>query len=317
MGLRRDDPPDAEPELAVLDVEGDEVIEVGRKSLYNSDGREASRCVRDPVKDLKGVDAPQFTSGLRVVERLGARGTLVPGALGYMVLFGNNIRDANDGTYPLSSTSSRSHGCSFLPANFRRVVALFAARKLILETWLTQKDEYLVPDESAEGYGRWADDCHVWLLLHRHNNCTAMRDVPYKGRNWRIDDNLFWIRRDEATKAFDEAGCSGLYQDAKAAERRGYEPHMASALEGMGLSKDAMGVLDRMDALWRKSLPTREAFARERPELHLHAWDAGVYQLKHLWRAHLPAEWEELRAAWKLLGDRLRDGVYAYGFLRR
>jgi hypothetical protein len=47
------------------------------------------------------------------------------------------------------------------------------------------------------------------------------------------------------------------------------------------------------------------------------AHDAGVYQLKQLWKALYPAEWEEIRAAHKALADRLREGVYDYGFLRR
>ena len=61
----------------------------------------------------------------------------------------------------------------------------------------------------------------------------------------------------------------------------------------------------------------RESYAAGKPELHLTAWDAGVYQLKHLWRDLFPKEWEELQVAFKLLTARLKDGVYEYGFLKR
>ena len=57
-------------------------------------------------------------------------------------------------------------------------------------------------------------------------------------------------------------------------------------------------------------------YAAGKPELHLTAWDAGIYQLKHLWRDLFPTEWAELQTTFKALSDRLRPGVYTYGFLK-
>jgi len=36
-----------------------------------------------------------------------------------------------------------------------------------------------------------------------------------------------------------------------------------------------------------------------------------------LWRDLFPTEWAALKALHKALADRLQDGVYDYGFLRR
>jgi len=47
------------------------------------------------------------------------------------------------------------------------------------------------------------------------------------------------------------------------------------------------------------------------------AWDAGVYQLKHLWRDLFPTGWADLQDAFKVLSDKLRPGVYDHGFLLR
>jgi hypothetical protein len=52
-----------------------------------------------------------------------------------------------------------------------------------------------------------------------------------------------------------------------------------------------------------------------RPELHLQAWDAGIFQLKELWRDEYPVEWKALQKDLKALADRLSPGVYTYGFL--
>lgn len=333
----------ADSPIRLMDEQDFSVKTDGIKSIYNSDGREASQWVREPIKGLKGEDAPQMSSGLKCTDRRDVRGSLVPGAFGYMVLFGNNLRDANDGTYPLSSTSSRSHGYSILPTNWRHTVALYGARKLVEENWVNQKDEYLIPNEYMSGYDQWVNDCHVYALLHRHNNCTAMRNVEYKGKLWRIKNNWFWRTRKDTLEALDTVKTPTLYRDCEQEpvkqsdvnpitgedethpwERSGdaYMAHLLST-GAVALSPDARAVLEALDALWLKSLPMREDYYAGRPvtdkepDLHLNAWDAGVYQCKNLWRDLFPTEWAELKALHKALAGRLQDGVYGYGFLRR
>jgi hypothetical protein len=212
-------------------------------------------------------------------------------------------------------------------------LALFAARKLVLGTWINDKDEYLAPDESRDGYAQWVDDAHVFALLHPSNNCTAMRDVDYASRKWTISNHLFWRSRAACLADLDTSHTLALYRDCKA-HPAGYvvpppegtprepwevdgDPYLAHVLPGLDLSPEARDVLARLDALWLASLPVRESFARARPELHLLAWDAGVYQLKHLWREHFAEDWEALRASHKRLADKLRPGVYDFGFLLR
>lgn len=323
--------------ITLKDEQNFSVVTLATKTIYNADGREASTWVREPIKGLKGVDAPQFSSGLQFTERETARGSLVEGSLSYMVLMGNNLRDANDGTYTLSSTSSRGNGYSILPSNWRRSVALYGARKLVLETWDTQKDEYIRPDESKDGYEQWVDDCHVYTLLHRFNHGTAMRDVLYKGKNHRIKNHWFWRTRSSTLKALDSRDTLQLYKDCKAeptveadtndifgvllGEDKPWEQtgdaYMAHVLPGLKISPDAQHVLCLLDALWLKSLPVRESYAAGKPDLHMMAWDAGLYQVKHLFRDLFPTEWKELQEAFKALSTRLAEGVYTYGFLLR
>jgi hypothetical protein len=187
------------------------------------------------------------------------------------------------------------------------------------------------------------NDAHIYALLHTSNNCTAMRDVEYKGKTWRIKNNWFWRTRKDALTALDTRETPALYRDCerepvKASdvnpitgedetqpwERTG-DAYMAHQLASgnMPLSPDAQRVLALLDALWVKSLPLREDYYAGRPvndkepDLHLNAWDAGVYQLKHLWRELFPTEWAELKEAHKALASRLEAGVYEYGFLKR
>lgn len=311
------------------------VASTGIKAVYNADDREASEWVREPIKGIKGVDAPQMSSGLKVKEE--GRGSIAPNALYFFGNNANNLIDSATLVYNVSSADTRNHGLSVLPSNWRRAVALYGARKLVLGNWINDKDEYLRPDEDAPGYSKWVSDCHVYALLHNANNCTAMRDVAYKGKQWRIKNHWFWRTRADAIKALDTKDTSALYRDCrvepiKAAdddvfsilagetqkpwEQTG-DAYMAHVLPSLNLSPDARLVLTCLDALWVKSLPVRESYAAGKPELHLTAYDAGVYQLKHLWRDLFPEDWKALQDAFHALEGRLRDGVYEYGFLRK
>jgi hypothetical protein len=312
------------------------------KEIYNADGREASKWVREPVAKLRGVDAPQMKSGLIHVPS----GEGFSGSLGSWANDSNSVMQSGQLVFVLSSAYSRGlrNGGGIIDlVNWRRVVALYGARKLVEGNWINDKDEYLVPDELAPGYGQWVNDCHVYALLHTSNNATAMRDVDYKGKLWRIKNNWFWRTRKDTLEALDTVKTPTLYRDCEQEpvkhsnvnlitgedethpwERSGdaYMAHLLST-GAVALSPDARAVLEALDALWLKSLPMREDYYAGRPvtdkepDLHLNAWDAGVYQCKHLWRDLFPTEWAALKALHKALADRLQDGVYDYGFLRR
>lgn len=296
--------------LDLRDVRDFVVETVGQKQVYNSDGRDASSWVREGVTGKGSVDAPQLSSGL-VVKQVGYS-TLAPDATGYVMLKGNNLMESASGVAWVSAGYSNGHGFSVLPANWRRAVALFSARKLVQETWATQKDEYLRPDEAAPGYEQWVNDCHIYALLHSANNCTAMRDVTYRGKSWRIKNHWFWRSKAAAIAALDTAATPTLYRDcAQEAE----DPYFARVIPSLSLDAEALFLA--LDALWVKSLPVRESYAAGRPDLHLTAWDAGVYQAKYLWRDLYLDEWRAVQEKHRRLAERLQEGAYAYGFLRK
>ncbi len=325
--------------LALKDVVRFSVLATGNKRLYSSDGSEASKWVRAHVTSTKCDEFPQMSSGLTITE-----GRTWLANKGHLLGFyegGNNLMKAGTDTFMVSGCTGAGVNAGISVENgksHRRCVALFAARKLVAGNWINDKDEYLAPTaktEASAAYNRWVDDCHVYTLLHGSNNCTAMRDVQYKGKSWRIKNHWFWRTRAASLAALDTRETSALYRDCKSEptkknDRNHFtgeataqpwevtgDPYFAHVLPSLTLSPEARKVLDLLDALWVKSLPLREGYAAGRPELHLAAWDAGVYQLKHNWRDLFPTEWAELTAAHKALAARLQDGVYDHGFLRR
>lgn len=317
------------------------VVTDGVKHVYNADDREASEWVRAPIQKSKGVDAPQMSSGLKVTDT--KYGKPKKGALVYCNSLGNNLSESGTSVYFLAASSSRGQDFILTSSNWRRAVALYSARKLVGENWINQKDEYLAPDETLPGYDQWVNDCHVFAILDGANNCTAMRDVQYKGKEWRIKNNWFWRTRASALNDLDTIKTPTLYRDCEQEptkepsvnpitgedETQPWEAtgdaYMAFLLSSgaVALSPDAAAVLGALDALWLKSLPHREAYYAGRPvtdkepDLHLMAWDASSYQLKNLWRDLFPTEWAELKAAHKALAARLQEGVYTFRFLKR
>lgn len=305
--------------VRICEMENFDVKTKAIKRLYNSDGREASEWVRTPIKGLRGVHAPHMSSGL-CVRSVKSPILILPGHVCYMASNSNNLMKSNQGVALMSASYTDGHGFSVVHSNWRRAVALYAARKLVTGNWVNDKDEYLVPDEAAPGYDQWVNDCHVFSLIDSANNCTAMRNVDYKSKTWQIHNHWFWMTHASAMEALDSRDTHATYKDARTHRN---EPYFAKLLaEGMALSPDAAQVLAELQKLWSMSLPLRESFyagravTEDEPDLHLTAWDAGIYQLKHLWTAYYPTEWAEVKRLHKELAKRLRAGVFSYGFLR-
>lgn len=183
--------------------------------------------------------------------------------------------------------------------------------------WEIDKAHPLTPE-----YEAWVDDCHIYALLHGSNNCTAMRNVLYKGQTHNIHNNFFWLTRQEAINLYYECGATELEMDAiqnpiphpgktHAWEIAG-DPYLAHVLPTLNLSGSAKEVLELLKKIHVQTIPLRKGADAA---LHLNAWDAGVYQLRKL--AKNTSEWDELTQKFKVLEKQLADGVYKFGFLRR
>lgn len=313
--------------ISLKDVKDFVVVTTEEKSLYTSEGRKASDWVRREVKGPEGQDAPQMTSGLKISPH-GSK--TPPKTLGWFNNDSNYTLKSQTDVFWMSADSTRRSRIFVTPDNFLKAAALFAARILTDLSWANATDEYLAPTpdvEASETYKQWNADAVIWAIIHHKNNSTAMRQVPYKGTLWTIHNHFFWMSQAEALKALDTPATLALYRDCKNNPSRDIfgnavvstpDPYLASILPGLEplLSDEAKEVLAELRSLWIKSLPVREIYSQEHPDLHLGAWDAGVYQIKHLWRDLFPAEWEALKQKHKALADKLKPGIYDLGFLR-
>ncbi len=124
------------------------IKEIGVKTLYCSEGREASAWVSDLAPKSSSIDTPKFSSGLSIKEVEGNNRGIAPNSLGIMCNKGNNLVDSATGVLLISGKPSDKGRCNHNMTEgegWRRSIALYSARKLSKDTWINDKDEYLVP----------------------------------------------------------------------------------------------------------------------------------------------------------------------------
>ncbi|MGN0856343.1 MAG: hypothetical protein ACI4QJ_02965 [Candidatus Spyradenecus sp.] len=297
----------------LLDVEGGRVVVIGSKTIYNVDAEKTGNdWCKEPVAKLKTEDAPQLTNAIRW-DQSGA-GRLIPRALGYYVMQGNNVDNNPMGVILFSGTSKKGHGTSVLPENFLRVCAMFTARKLINKDWTNAKDEYCVPDTAHPDYASFEADSVLFALFHPSGQQSSLGQVDYKGKSWEIRNEWFWVEREAVEAAADRAGLVETWQAVRTDCERFVAAHLAEW--SAHFSPEGREVLRLAREIAIASYAYRARFAAERPELQLLRWDAGWYQIKPLAQLLLPKHYAEFQAAFKALSNRLRPLVYTLGFLR-
>jgi hypothetical protein len=317
---------------------------VGTQKFYNTDKCESgSEWIKTKTKSQK-VEGPLQSSGLLFKEK--GRGSSVEGMLGDMYNDNNNVYKNAQSVALYSAGFSSANNQFIFPDNFLRCILLFTARRLIKDNWIIHQAEYLAPVPSHQ-LTRFCADSLVYALFEIKNNMTAVRDVEHKGKLYRIKNNLFWRKRafmrdlankhqfhemfndlrNEAEESYirqeDSIGLSPLWYSEGATihwKVNVDDPKISDTLEDgesclVSVSEIAQKVLDMADSLLVDSMEMRRAFHVANPEYNLHAWDAGYYQLKYLWRELYPERYAEFRSAYKELEEHLRPQVYELGML--
>jgi hypothetical protein len=290
-----------------------ELETVGTKTFYNTDGgKPLNRWLKDSIKGVKTFDAPQLSSALIVKPK--GYGRLTKDAFGYLIA-SKNIPESNSTMNAiLSSAFSGKNGISIRKENFTKVVAHFAARKLIYSNWINEKDEYLAPNEHHHKYNQFIHDSIILSLFNNSSEQSSLRQVIYKESTYDIKNEFFWMSKNNMKELANQNNYTELYNDVRTDSDR-YVYNLLFGKERIydQLSDEAKDVLDSASDLVRLSLGTRRNFADDTNQLN--SWDAGYAQLKLLWKEYYPEQFKEFRDKYKVLEDKMRPMVYELGFL--
>ena len=61
----------------------------------------------------------------------------------------------------------------------------------------------------------------------------------------------------------------------------------------------------------------RKEFHESEPQYHLNAWDAGWAQMKPMFKKYFKEDYDAFVKLYKTFEDRIREGVYKFGFLNK
>jgi len=244
---------DATYSVRVCAVEQDVITESGVKLLYNMDAVEltCSDWVKEKTKKLKTEDNVQMKGALSFYNEPKS-GKLVHEALGYYVNVSNIVNENNQNVFLVSSCAAKAHGISILPINFDRFVSNYTARRLITgayATWINAKDEYFVPNTCNVLYYQWNADSIIYTLYNVATNVSALRNILYNEKQWDIDNNFFFMSKQEmldlslgkCITAFESKSNDAVYEDIQNHAKE--ERFVYNKLQEVALSADAQVVL--------------------------------------------------------------------------
>jgi len=288
---------------------------IGEKIYYNLDYKsKLSDWVRAIKIKSKKNDSPLLSSALKVKDS--GYGTSYVNNIGYLYFDSNNVYKNINGVCLMSGIFSHGHGVNIFRENIHRIFVGFSVRKMIIPTWINEKDEYLSPNEEHEQFEQFKYDSLVYSLFNNSSEQSSLRQVEYKDKLWDIKNEFFWVSKDRMKELADENGYDNLYNDARTSSDR----HVYNLLFGEEriydkLSDDAKAVLDKATELVEQSLQMRQVMADDHN--HLDSWDAGYAQLKLVWKEYFEEDFKEFRQLYKNLEDRMRPLVYELGFLMK
>ncbi|PKO61547.1 MAG: hypothetical protein CVU24_08140 [Betaproteobacteria bacterium HGW-Betaproteobacteria-18] len=293
---------------------------VGVKSFYNlpknaslNDWISRPKANKVSVMPLKNAIHP-------AVKTMDVRGTFWSDeAIGQMLCDSNDLQHAGQRTALFSSGYS-SAGAFFVNVkNLWQAAVVFAVRRLIKQTWLNDRDQFLQPSEPLTD--EFKSDCLIWMLFSGSNLTASANDLEWNGKKWSLVNHFIPFTESEvgAHDRF-ESDFMVQYLDTLRPLRLS-SGQAAQGERGGGLSTEALAVLDAGRVLWRAYFADTDV-RTVRDDYKLNRPDVGWYQIRNALRARnasgdsAPVNFGSFEAAYQALSDKLRPQVFTLGFLR-
>ena len=223
-------------------------------------------------------------------------------AIGSMIVFGNDMQHASQGTALLSSGYGNAGAFFVTPENLWQAAIVFSVRRLIKPTWLNDRDQFLQPTEALSD--EFKNDCLVWMLFNGSNLTASANDLEWNNQKWSIVNRFIPFSESEV-----------------GAPDRFESDFMLQYLKGKKFSSEAKKVLAEGKKLWQAYFKHTDNHT-VREEFKLNRTDVGWYQIRKALEArnesddYTPVSFEAFKTAYTALGDKLRPQVYELGFLK-
>lgn len=284
------------------------VIKSGEHTYYNLDGSiKASDWVRGSLpKTFKYVGT---TDGLNVLDANDTDlcGTWCDNSLGYLTIKGNGVSENAQGVNITSLPYKNGHGFNLLPENIDRAVALFAARRLVVDNVWNHQDSYMAPDTNSKSYSTFNADAYILSLVEGKSNQTSIKGT-HNGVDYDFKNEFYPFTKAET------------YEMLSLEKKQNFKDEIRFCRANnkfVGHSTEAKRVLDAFARCITETATARPTYHKEHPELQVNRWDAGYRQLKGLFEDASTEAFKELKSATKALKEKILPQVYELGFLKK
>jgi len=223
--------------------------------------------------------------------------------IGGMICNGSDLQHAGD-TVLFSSPYCSAGGFIVTKDNLARSAVVFTARRIIRQTWLNDRDQFLIPNKPVPG--EFMNDCLIWMLFNNRNLSVGADGLHWDGKDWSLVNHFVPFTETEIG-AFD----------------RFESDFMSTHLAPLKLSKEATAVMDVGRKVWgeyfdgyrKDDLATRNRLKLGRP-------DVGWFQIREALKVRaergLPVKTNmaDFEKAYAALSAKIDPDIYALGFLK-
>ena len=292
--------PITEISVEVLDKK---VQPIGEKIFYNLPNELfLSNWIEKPKANK--VEVVSLSNAISPAKTKSGSTKWADGAIGHLVCDSNDFQNANLYTLILSSAQGIGHkGAIYItPENLWKCSILYAVRRIIKQTWLNDRDQFLQP--TKELTDEFKMDCLIWMLFNGSNLTASANDLEWNDKKWAIVNHFIPYTEQEVN-------ATGRFES----------DFMVNYLSDKTLSPEAQRVMNEGRELWKAYFGHTDV-RTVRDELKLNRPDVGWYQVRKALQArnassdYVPVSFKGIEEAYKALTEKLQPMVYELGFLR-
>jgi hypothetical protein len=222
-------------------------------------------------------------------------------AVGSLYAHASDVQNAN--LTALFSSGYSSPGAFYVnKENLDKVAVIFTVRRIIKQTWLNDRDQFLQPTEELTE--EFKTDCLIWMLFNGSNLTASANDLEWNGKKWSVVNHFIPFTEQEVN-----------------APDRFESDFMVHYMSDKTFSAEATSVLQEGKVLWKAYFDHTDV-RNVRDELKLNRPDVGWYQIRKALQARNtsgdlpPNTFTNFALAYQALSEKLQPMVYELGFLK-
>jgi hypothetical protein len=290
-----------------IDISNEDGQTIGVKHLRLIEKKEVLNNWFPRPKNSKNYMLPPLSNGITVRDgNVDTRHRARPDFLASICSKGNDFQN-NNYVSILSSPSVSAGAFTVIKENFVKALTLHAVRKIPKQTWLNDRNQFLIPRRNPSN--EFMNDCVVWSLFSNSNETTALRDVKYLGSVYQIINHFYPFRLEEIKK-WDIKDA-----DIKLQIINAENSFVSDWLWKNQLSEAAEMVIYRAKEVYKIFYANINQMATRKWKIE--SWDVGWYQIRRCLSEHNMAsvEIKALAAANDDLGIKILPQIEDYGFM--